>query len=85
MKKTILLFISCLLVIISIAQMPHNGIENNLGNIFRLSNAKTRSISPENYTGAKGKGGMAETGNAVLYVRVILSSYLLRSIHPYPG
>ena len=62
MKKTFLLFISCLLVIISIAQMPHNGIENNLGNIFRLSNAKTRSISPENYTGAKGKGGMAETG-----------------------
>lgn len=62
MKKILLSL--CLLVFISmsIAQMPHNGIENNLGNIFRLSNAKTRSISPENYTGAKGKGGMAEKG-----------------------
>ncbi len=54
----------CLFFITSmcIAQMPHNGIDNNLGNIFRLSNAKTRSISPENYTGAKGRGGMAEKG-----------------------
>lgn len=62
MKKILLSL--CLLVFISmsIAQLPHNGIENNLGNIFRLSNAKTRSISPENYTGAKGKGGMAEKG-----------------------
>jgi hypothetical protein len=25
-----------------------------------LSNAKTRSISPENFTGAKGRGGMAD-------------------------
>lgn len=31
----------------------------NLGNLSRLSNAETRSISPENFTGEKGKGGMA--------------------------
>ena len=31
-----------------------------MGNIFRLSNAQTRSISPENFTGEKGKGGMAD-------------------------
>lgn len=62
MNKSILSFVSCLIVTISFSQLPHNGIENNLGNIFRLSNAKTRSISPENYNGAKGKGGMAETG-----------------------
>jgi hypothetical protein len=31
----------------------------NMGNLFQLSNAKTRSISPENFTGEKGKGGMA--------------------------
>ncbi|MEN8192630.1 MAG: glycoside hydrolase family 172 protein [Bacteroidota bacterium] len=30
-----------------------------MGNLYRLSNGKTRSISPENYTGEKGKGGMA--------------------------
>lgn len=32
----------------------------NMGNLSRLSDAKTRSISPENFTGAKGKGGMAD-------------------------
>jgi hypothetical protein len=36
-----------------------NGLDMNLGNLFRLSNAKTRSISPENFTGEAGKGGMA--------------------------
>ncbi|RKE57562.1 glycoside hydrolase family 172 protein [Sphingobacterium detergens] len=32
---------------------------NGLGNLSKLSNAKTRSISPENFSGGKGKGGMA--------------------------
>ncbi|MFV0269600.1 MAG: glycoside hydrolase family 172 protein, partial [Draconibacterium sp.] len=36
-----------------------DGLNMNLGNIYRLSNAETRSISPENFTGEKGKGGMA--------------------------
>ena len=36
-----------------------NGLDMNLGNLSRLSDAKTRSISPENFTGEKGKGGMA--------------------------
>ena len=31
-----------------------------LGNLSRLSDAKSRSISPENLTGEKGRGGMAE-------------------------
>jgi hypothetical protein len=35
----------------------------NLGNLSRLSNAQTRSISAENVTGAKGQGGMALTGS----------------------
>src|SRR4051794_33979496 len=34
-----------------------NGLETNLSNLFRLSDAKTRSISPENPTGEPGKGG----------------------------
>jgi hypothetical protein len=33
-----------------------------LGNLYRLWNAKSFSISPENLTGEKGKGGMAERG-----------------------
>lgn len=39
---------------------PYNGLDSNMGNLYRLSNAKTRSISPENFTGEKGKGGMAD-------------------------
>lgn len=37
-----------------------NGLDMSLGNLSRLSDAKTRSISPENFTGEKGKGGMAD-------------------------
>jgi hypothetical protein len=44
------------------AQQKFNGINSNLNNIFQLSDAKTRSISPENFNGEKGKGGMATTG-----------------------
>lgn len=39
-----------------------NGIQNSLENLFLLSPARTRSISPENFTGEKGKGGMAKIG-----------------------
>jgi Protein of unknown function (DUF2961) len=39
-----------------------NGLGLGLGNLSRLSNAKTRSISAENFTGAKGRGGMATEG-----------------------
>ncbi len=34
----------------------------NLGNLSRLSQAETRSISPENRTGAKGEGGKSISG-----------------------
>ncbi len=34
----------------------------NLKDLSILDNAKSRSISPENFTGEKGKGGMATTG-----------------------
>lgn len=39
-----------------------SGLDVNLGNLYRLSQAKTRSISPENFTGEKGRGGMATEG-----------------------
>jgi hypothetical protein len=41
-----------------------NGLGMNLGNLSRLSNAVTRSISPENFTGEKGKAGMSIDGPA---------------------
>ena len=44
------------------ASIQFNGLGMNLGNLSRLSNAQTRSISPENFTGEKGKGGMATKG-----------------------
>ncbi len=39
-----------------------DGLHVNMGNLFLLSKAKTRSISPENFTGEKGRGGMATEG-----------------------
>jgi len=39
-----------------------NGLGMSLGNLSRLSSANTRSISPENPTGAPGNGGMATEG-----------------------
>lgn len=36
-----------------------------MGNIARLSTAQTRSISAENFTGGKGKGGMATEGPGI--------------------
>lgn len=41
-----------------------NGLGCDMGNLSRLSRARTRSISPENPTGAKGVGGMAIEGPA---------------------
>ena len=62
MKKACLLYLSLLGLITVSAQSKFNGIDADMSNIFRLSDAKTRSISPENFNGAKGAGGMAEKG-----------------------
>jgi hypothetical protein len=39
-----------------------NGLGMHLGNLARLSDAQSRSISPENFMGAKGMGGLATEG-----------------------
>ena len=46
-----------------------NGLNINIGNLYRLSQAKTFSISPENFTGEKGKGGMAADGTGAQCAR----------------
>ncbi|MGC8744829.1 MAG: glycoside hydrolase family 172 protein [Verrucomicrobiia bacterium] len=46
-----------------------NGLDLNLGNLYRLSRAESRSISPENFTGEKGKGGMATNGTGAYAAR----------------
>ena len=56
--------ITLILLVLSFSKIQSqeyfNGIGLHLGNLYKLSNAQTRSISPENYTGEKGKGGMAK-------------------------
>lgn len=59
MKKTLILMV--LLAGLKTAE-AQSGLNSSLGNIYQVSDAKTRSISPENFTGEKGKGGMATTG-----------------------
>ena len=46
---------------VAVAQ-KNTGLNNSLSNLYQVSDAKSRSISPENFTGEKGKGGMAITG-----------------------
>jgi hypothetical protein len=63
MKKYFPLSVLGVLLTVTVySQQTFNGLDVNLGNIYRVSDAKTRSISPENFTGEKGKGGMATTG-----------------------
>jgi hypothetical protein len=67
MKKTITSFAVMLIMAgcmdwNATAQNAFDGVGVTLGNLYRVSNAKSRSISPENFTGEKGKGGMATEG-----------------------
>jgi len=58
-------FLICILAL-NLNGQEFNGLNTDLGNLYRLSNAKSRSISPENITGEKSKGGMTslEEGSA---------------------
>ena len=53
-----------LCVVFALALVARSGAEESggLGNLFQLSKAQSRSISPENFTGEKGKAGMATEG-----------------------
>lgn len=46
-----------------------DGLGTYLGNLSRVSQAKSRSISAENPTGAKGQGGMATEGTGSFFAR----------------
>src|SRR6478736_5672275 len=61
MLRTSFLLVACVCYVLTFAQ-KFNDINSNMGNLFQLSDAKSRSISPENFSGEKGKGGMATTG-----------------------
>ena len=60
----------------------------DLKSLYNLSDAKTRSISPENFTGEKGKGGMAtlEEGIAAKAARKLGQGWKVNPyIHIQPG
>ena len=60
-KKTVVSLLAAFICgLTAKAQQPFNGLDMNMSNLSRLSDAVTRSISPENFTGEKGKGAMAD-------------------------
>ena len=63
-----------------------NGLGMHLGNLSRLSSAQTRSISPENFSGEKGQGGMATEGTGANAARDLGQGWKLSpSIKIAPG
>ena len=63
-----------------------SGLEMGLGNLARLSSAKTRSVSPENFTGEKGKGGMATEGTGANAARELGQTWKVSpSVRIKPG
>ena len=76
--KASVAIVACLLVAVMVgvslsAQQPPpqgtNGLGLSMGTLSKLSHAKTRSISPENFTGEKGRGGMAVEGTGAQAAR----------------
>ena len=64
----------------------HNGLGMNMGNLAYLSKAETRSISPENFTGEPGKGGMATEGTGAEPARDLGKGWKVSpSIRVQPG
>jgi hypothetical protein len=57
-----------------------SGLGLHLGNLSRLSRAESRSISPENPTGERGKGGMSVDGPAAKNARELGQGW---KISPY--
>src|SRR5215475_10942739 len=65
---------------------PFNGLNMSFGNLSRLSRARTRSISPENFTGEKGQGGMSTDGPAAKSARGLGQGWKVSPfIHIEPG
>jgi len=60
MKTTKLISLVLFVILCSCKEKPQkfNGLDLNMGNLARMSDAKSRSVSPESLTGEKGKGGM---------------------------
>lgn len=82
-KKISLLLFSIMVSATGIlAQNINNNLNTGLNDLYKLSDAQTRSISPENLTGEKGKGGMAtlEEGSAARAARDLGQGW---KVNPY--
>ena len=66
-------------------ETPFNGLGMSLGNLSRLSNAVTRSISAENFSGAKGQGGMATEGTGAVAARELGQGWKVSPCIHVPG
>ncbi|NLJ85291.1 MAG: DUF2961 domain-containing protein [Firmicutes bacterium] len=62
-----------------------DGLAMGLGGLARLSRAKTRSISAENFTGEKGKGGMATEGTGAACARDLGQGWKVSPSIKIPG
>ena len=62
-RKITGIFLILFLIAAQSKSQQFDGLDMNMSNLSRLSDAKTRSISPENFTGEKGKGGIADPAN----------------------
>jgi hypothetical protein len=62
-----------------------NGLGTHLGNLARLSRAERRSISAENTTGAKGRGGMATSGSGAIAARELGQGWKVSPSITIPG
>ena len=66
-------------------ETPFNGLGMSLGNLSRLSNAVTCSISAENFSGAKGQGGMATEGTGAVAARELGPGWKISPCIHVPG
>ena len=59
MRKSTYAFLALSLAFSLLHAGSFNGLTSSMNDLYRLSDAKTRSISPENLNGEPGKGAMA--------------------------
>src|SRR6266436_7142448 len=64
-----LTFLLCMAAAASAQERRFDGLAVDMSSLYRLSKARTRSISPENFTGEKGRGGMATEGTGAQAAR----------------
>ena len=65
--------------------MSYNGLGTGMGNLSRLSDARTRSVSPENFTGEKGNGARAVEGTGAECARELGQGWKISPSVRIPG